>query len=338
MGDGTSDEPMIVTMVSVPDGGTTTISLPEARRRLTTDPFLLLGVELPEEEGPAEGLAEVPVVRRLGLDDEDLEWFGRPDASARAEFLGDTAAFAVPVVHQGRVAHVHALASERFLVITHWGRRAGLARAVTAQVRRERPHDTVATLFLLLQEALTTFRRAAVDALLQVEELEDDMFQRRRPEQVHRLSQLRRHSAVLHHALLPYLQGVDEVITRRMMSSDFPAERQRLAQEFQRAARLVLADIESLQEATRRAFASYGSLVAGEQNGVINRLTIVSVIFLPLSFLTGFFGMNFEFLTNRLETRDEFWLLAVGLQLVAVVGSLFLLHRSRIWRRLRDEE
>ncbi|RPE41711.1 magnesium transporter [Streptomyces sp. Ag109_O5-1] len=335
---------MIVTMVSVPDGGTARISVAEARRRLATDPFLLLGVELPEEESPAEegpaeeGPAEEPVVRRLGLDDEDLEWFGTRDAPPRADFLGEIAGFVVPVVHDAQVVHVHALASERYLVVAHRGRRAGLAGDIRALVRRERPHDAVATLFLLLQEALTTFRRAAVHALLQVEELEDDMFQGRRPEQIYRLSQLRRHSAVLHHALLPYLQGVDEVITRRMMSRDFPEERQRLAQEFQRAARLVLADIEALQDATRRAFASYGSLVAGEQNGVINRLAIVSVIFLPLSFLTGFFGMNFEFLTNRLETRDEFWLLAVGLQLVAVVGSLFLLHRSRIWRRLRDDD
>lgn len=324
---------MIVTVVAVPDGDTASISVAEARHRLATEPFLLLGVELPEEAGPGPE----PVLRRLGLDDSDLEWFGRQDASPRAEFLGDTAGFVVPVVHEGGVAYVHALASDRYLVIVHWGRRAGLERAVTAQVRRERPHDPVATLFLMLQEALTTFRRAAVHALLQVEELEDDMFEARRPEQVYRLSQLRRHSAVLHHALLPYLQGIDEVITRRMMSRDFPVERQRLAQEFQRAGRLVLADIEALQDATRRAFASYGSLVAGEQNGVINRLAIVSVIFLPLSFLTGFFGMNFAFLTNRLETRDEFWLLAVGLQLLAVVGSLFLLHRSRIWRRLRDD-
>ncbi|MFD5537826.1 CorA family divalent cation transporter [Streptomyces sp. NPDC127079] len=334
MGHGTGGDAMIVTVVAVPDGDTARISVAEARRRLATETFLLLGVELPEEAGPVPE----PVLRRLGLDDSDLEWFGRQDASPRAEFLGDTAGFVVPVVHEGGVAYVHALASERSLVIVHWGRRAGLERAVTAQVRRERPHDPVATLFLMLQEALTTFRRAAVHALLQVEELEDDMFEARRPEQVYRLSQLRRRSAVLHHALLPYLQGIDEVITRRMMSRDFPVERQRLAQEFQRAGRLVLADIESLQDATRRAFASYGSLVAGEQNGVINRLAIVSVIFLPLSFLTGFFGMNFAFLTNRLETKDEFWLLAVGLQLLAVVGSLFLLHRSRIWRRLRDDD
>ncbi|MEV7977404.1 CorA family divalent cation transporter [Streptomyces sp. NPDC086519] len=325
---------MIVTVVSVPDGGTRRVSVREARRRLATDTFLLLDVELQERQSPEEE----PVARSLGLPEEELEWFGSPDESARADYLGQVAGFVVPLVHDGEIAHVHALAGDRFLVLAHWGLRAALEHDITAQVRRERPADAVAMLFLLLQDALATFRRAAVAALIQVEELEDDMFERRRPEQFYLLSRLRRHSAVLHHSLLPYLQAVEEVITRRMMSRDFPEERQRLAREFQRAARVVLADIESLQDATRRAFASYGSLVAGEQNGVINRLAIVSVIFLPLSFLTGFFGMNFSFLTNRLETRDEFWLLAVGLQLVAVAASLFLLHRTGVWRRLRDED
>ncbi|MEV6118529.1 CorA family divalent cation transporter [Streptomyces sp. NPDC052109] len=324
---------MIVTMVSMPDGATTCVSLSEARQRLATDRFLLLDVELPEEEGPEDE----PLARRLGLDAEELAWFGSRGESARAEFLGDLAGFVVPVAQDARVAHVHALAGERFVVIAHRGRTV-LASDITNHLRRERPHDAVATLFLLLQEALATFRRAAVQALLQVEELEDGMFEERRPAQIYRLSQLRRRAALLHHALLPYLQVVEEMITRRMMSRDFPVERQRLAQEFQRAARLVLADTESLQEATRRAFASYGSLVAGEQNGVINRLTIVSVIFLPLSFLTGFFGMNFTFLTDELESRAVFWLLAVGLQVIVLVAAFYVLHRTRAWRRMRDEE
>lgn len=68
-----------------------------------------------------------------------------------------------------------------------------------------------------------------------------------------------------------------------MLHRGFPEERQRLAREFQHSGRLVLADIQSLQESTRRAFASYSSLVSGEQNGVINRLAIVSTIFLPLT-------------------------------------------------------
>ncbi|MFE9354831.1 CorA family divalent cation transporter [Streptomyces olivaceoviridis] len=319
-------------MVSMPEGATTRLSLAEARQRLALDPFLLLDVELPEEEGPASE----PLAHRLGLDAEELAWFGSKGESARAEFLGDIATFVVPVVHGDRVAHLHMLAGERHLVVSHRGR-AALAADWTTYLRREKPHDAVATLFLVLQEALTTFRRAAVDARLQVEELEDAMFAQRRPEQVYRLSHLRRRAALLHHSLLPYLQVVEDMITRRMMSRDFPVERQRLAQEFQRAARLVLADIESLQEATRRAFASYGSLVAGEQNGVINRLAIVSVIFLPLSFLTGFFGMNFAFMTDELESRVVFWLLAIGLQAGVLLVSLYVLHRTRAWRRLRDQ-
>lgn len=323
---------MIVRMVSMPEVATTRLSVAEARRRLALDPFLLLDVEQSAEECPEDG----SLARRLGLDAEQLTWFGRKGEAARAEFLGDTAGFVVPVVHGGRIVHLHVLAGERYLVVSHreW---AALAEDLTTQLRREKPRDAVATLFLVLQEALATFRRATVSALLQVEELEDEMFARRRPEQVHRLSRLRRRAAQLHHSLLPYLQVVEEMVTRRMMNRDFPVERQRLAQEFQRAARLVLADIESLQEAARRAFASYGSLIAGEQNGVINRLAIVSVIFLPLSFLTGFFGMNFAFMTDELESRVVFWLLAVGLQACVLLVCLYVLHRTRAWRRLREQ-
>lgn len=64
----------------------------------------------------------------------------------------------------------------------------------------------------------------------------------------------------------------------------------------------------------------------------------MSVIFLPLSFLTGFFGMNFAFLTDELESRAVFWLLGVGLQVAALFVACYMLHRTRIWRRLREED
>ncbi|MFB7996808.1 CorA family divalent cation transporter [Streptomyces sp. NPDC056002] len=324
---------MIVTMVSMPDATVTRTNLSEARERLAAARFLIVDVELPED-APADGGG---VARQLGLEAQDLAWFGRKDEPARADFLGEKAGFVVPVVHDDQIAYVHALVTEQFLVTVHRGW-AGMASNISAQLRHERPPDVVAVLFLLLQEALATFRRAAVQDLLLTEELEDDMFQQRRPEQVYRLSKLRRRSALLHHSLLPYLQVVDEVFTRRMLNPNFPAERQRLAQEFQHAARLVLTDIESLQDASRRAFASYSSLAAGEQNGVINRLAIVSTIFLPLTFLSGFFGMNFTYLTDELESKVVFWLLAVGLQVAVLFVAFYVLHRTRIWRRLRDED
>ncbi|MDF6044555.1 CorA family divalent cation transporter [Streptomyces sp. JH14] len=323
---------MIVSVVSMPEGTVARTHVSEARERLATSRFLLVDIELPEEASPDEQ----PVAHQLGLEAEDLTWLGREGESVRAEFLGDSAGFVVPVVEAGRITHVHAFVTERYLVAAHRGP-IGPIGSLVARLPHERPSDTVATLFLLLEEALGTFRRSAVQALLEVEDLEDEMFQQRHPQQVLRLTRLRRRAALLHHSLLPYLEATDETITRRMMSGTFPEERQRLARSYQRAARSVLADIASLQDASRRAFGSYSSLVAGEQNGVINRLAIVSTIFLPLSFLTGFFGMNFTYMTDELESRVVFWLLAVGLQAIVLFIALYVLHRTRLWRKLRDE-
>lgn len=324
---------MIVSVVSMPEGVVTHTHVSEARERLAASRFLFVDVELPDAAPPGE----TPVAHQLGLEAAGLAWFGTEGEAARAEFLGDSAGFVVPVAEGDQVTHVHAFVTERYLVTVHRGP-IGLLRSVTARLPDERPPDTVATLFLLLQEALETFRRSAVQALLEVEELEDEMFQRRSPQQIYWLTLLRRRSALLHHTLLPYLEVTDEAFTRRMMNPRFPRERQRLAHAFQHSSRLVLKDIESLQDASRRAFVSYSTLVSGEQNGVINRLAIVSVIFLPLSFLTGFFGMNFTYMTDGLESGIVFWLLAVGLQLAVLCVALYVLHRTRVWRRLRDDE
>ncbi|MFE0510054.1 CorA family divalent cation transporter [Streptomyces sp. NPDC058964] len=324
---------MIVSVVAMPEGVVTHTDLPQARERLARSDFLLVDIELPDDEVPVEP----PLARQLGLESEHLVWFGRPGEPTRADFLGDRAGFVVPVVDGTRVTHFHALATEQHVITVHRGR-IGLMDSLKVRLGFERPSDAVAMLFLLLQEALETFRRAAVADLLLVEELEDEMFDRRRPEQVYRLAQLRRRSALFHHSLLPYLQVTDEILTRRMLSRDFPEARQRLARQFRHASRLSLTDIETLQEAARRTFASYTSLVSGEQNGVINRLAIVSTIFLPLSFLTGYFGMNFTYMTDELESKFVFWLLAVGLQLGVLFIALYVLHRTKLWRRLRDSD
>jgi Mg2+ and Co2+ transporter CorA len=40
-------------------------------------------------------------------------------------------------------------------------------------------------------------------------------------------------------------------------------------------------------------------------------LTVVATIFLPLTFVTGFFGMNFEWMIGQVDTALAFWLLGV---------------------------
>ena len=51
-------------------------------------------------------------------------------------------------------------------------------------------------------------------------------------------------------------------------------------------------------------------------------LTVVATIFLPLTFITGFFGMNFEWMVEQVDTGLAFWALGVG-SLVVGVALIF---------------
>src|SRR4051794_22766606 len=57
--------------------------------------------------------------------------------------------------------------------------------------------------------------------------------------------------------------------------------------------------------------------VSNRMNAIMERLTVVATIFLPLTVLTGFFGMNFAWLVRGIDTALAFWLLGVAL----IVGS-----------------
>ena len=60
--------------------------------------------------------------------------------------------------------------------------------------------------------------------------------------------------------------------------------------------------------------------IAMRQNETAKQLTIIATIFLPLTFLTGFFGQNFGWLTEHI---DKFWHFAVlGIGLLAVSAAV----------------
>jgi len=56
-------------------------------------------------------------------------------------------------------------------------------------------------------------------------------------------------------------------------------------------------------------------------------LTVVATIFLPLTFLTGFFGMNFAWLVGRIDTEVAFLVLGIGGSAVATALTWFAVRR-----------
>ena len=65
---------------------------------------------------------------------------------------------------------------------------------------------------------------------------------------------------------------------------------------------------------------------------VSRRLADVATIFLPISFLVGFWGQNFDVLTGRIEKGwPAFLILGVGLSVACVAVIVFMLGR-RNWK------
>jgi magnesium transporter len=88
--------------------------------------------------------------------------------------------------------------------------------------------------------------------------------------------------------------------------------------------------IDSYRDLLSNGMDAYLSMVSNNLNEVMKQLAIIATIFLPLSFLTGFFGQNFAWLVGRLGSVSVFLIFGVGSELVAI-GALYWLFRRRGW-------
>ncbi len=92
---------------------------------------------------------------------------------------------------------------------------------------------------------------------------------------------------------------------------------------------------ESLRDLITGSLDTYLSVVANRTNEIMKTLTIVTVLFMPLSFGTGFFGMNFFARLIEVEPEPDpvrlaFFMLVV-FSMVAVPFLMLLFFRRRGW-------
>lgn len=85
--------------------------------------------------------------------------------------------------------------------------------------------------------------------------------------------------------------------------------------------------IEETREVTIGVVASHQAFAAQRANDVMKQLTIFSAIFLPLAFIVGFFGQNFE----GLPYKSDVWMWLMVASLIMIPAGLFEWFRRNGW-------
>ncbi len=81
--------------------------------------------------------------------------------------------------------------------------------------------------------------------------------------------------------------------------------------------------IDSARDLLGNAMDAYLSVVANRTNDITKQLTVFASIFMPLSFVVGFFGQNFV----ELQTPAMFWAMAVLVPVIPAAMLAWFIHR-----------
>jgi magnesium transporter len=87
--------------------------------------------------------------------------------------------------------------------------------------------------------------------------------------------------------------------------------------------------VDSLRDLLSGAMDTYLSTVSNRLNGTMKTLTVMASLFLPLTFLTGFFGMNFGYLTGVVQPSGAAFAGGIVLMIGSMVIQLYLFRRRR---------
>jgi magnesium transporter len=88
--------------------------------------------------------------------------------------------------------------------------------------------------------------------------------------------------------------------------------------------------IDSIRDLLNSTLDIHLSSEAHRQGEVSKQLTIIATIFLPLTYITGFFGQNFGWMVNHIADGREFLWLGIGAQL-ATLALLVVYFRRKGW-------
>lgn len=143
------------------------------------------------------------------------------------------------------------------------------------------------------------------------------------------ITAIRHQAAMIRQTLRPGREAaarVSLIIALPGATSDTQLYTEDINDEVQR----VVADLTAIEERCITLLGLHASLAGNHLAVVSRRLAAVATIFLPISFLAGFWGENFNVLTGDVEKGwPAFLILGVGLNLACIAVTVFILTRRR---------
>jgi len=207
---------------------------------------------------------------------------------------------------------LHAFLGERYLLTVHveevaalekiWTRAAGDPRLL------ERGVDFV---YYLVADGIVDTNFPILDRIAdELDLLEDSVLALPRVEDLHRIFELKRHLVAMRKVLSPQ-RDVFGLIARRGDPRISEKTAFYLRDVYDHLVR-INESIEGNRDLLGNALDAYLSAVGQRTNEIMKRLTILSAIFLPLAFVVGFFGQNFQnlpFVRDWMRSDRLMWLM-----------------------------
>ena len=163
-----------------------------------------------------------------------------------------------------------------------------------------------------------------------IDHIEDQVFDRPSPRTLEQLLALKRVLVAMRRIIIPQREVLNKLARDDYQVID-PKDRVFFRDIYDHLVRLHDLN-ESLRDLVGSVLDTYLSVINNRMNEVMKTLTIITVLFMPLTFLTGYFGMNFfEPLGNLREwTSNPVFYLTLATIIIMPIG-MYLWMRRRTW-------
>jgi magnesium transporter len=264
---------------------------------------------------------------------EDAEDFGqRPKFDAYDDFD-------YLVIHGARqdgsgTVEVHFFYSEHYLVTVRRSECPALDTIRDREARTSREQgersEPILLLYRVIDALVDTFFPVLAQFDDEIDDLEDAILQKPTDEQLGTLFTMKRELVGLRKVVTSERDMFAELIAGISPLPGMTPDAERYFRDLYDHLIRISDLVDSYRDLLTGAMDTHLSTVSNRLNEVMKQLTIIATVFLPLSFLTGFFGQNFAWMVKEINSLGAFLVLGVGLQ-VSVVIALLVLFRRRGW-------